>query len=106
MRTRSSYDSAAVTIISAAAARLGNHSVTFDLDRANAGGSFVWIDGSPSSLSIDNPTLTLGACEILELPRSTIKPFGIRARYWMSPTTARTLTCHLGFRGSMGWARC
>ena len=42
VRTRSLYDDASVTIISEAAATLCNHRVTFDIDRANGGGSFVF----------------------------------------------------------------
>jgi uncharacterized membrane protein len=67
VRTRSVYDDAAVTIMSEAAATLCNHRITFGIDRASTGGSFVWLDGSPSSLSADNPVLTLGTCKIDEL---------------------------------------
>jgi probable HAF family extracellular repeat protein len=55
------------SVMSEAAVTLCNHNVTFDVDRANAGGSFVWIDGSPSSLSVVSPVLTLGTCKIDEL---------------------------------------
>ena len=51
VRTRPTYDGSAVTIMSEAAAMLCNHKVTFDIDRASAGG-FVWLDGSPISLSV------------------------------------------------------
>jgi probable HAF family extracellular repeat protein len=67
VRTRSIYDGAPVTVMSEAAATLCNHIVTFDVDRASAGGSFVWIDGSPSSLSVASPVLNLGTCRIDEL---------------------------------------
>jgi PEP-CTERM motif-containing protein len=67
VRTRSFYDGAPVTIMSEAAATLCNHNVTFDIDRATARGNFVWLDGSASSLSVDNPALTLGACAVFEL---------------------------------------
>jgi hypothetical protein len=57
VRTRPFYDGAAVTIMSEAAATLCNHRVNFDIDRASAGGGFVWLDGSPTSLSVDHPVL-------------------------------------------------
>lgn len=63
VRTRPTYDGSAVTIMSQSAATLCNHKVTFDIDRANAGG-FVWLDGSPLSLSVGSPVLTSGGCEI------------------------------------------
>jgi hypothetical protein len=56
-----------VSMMTEAVATLCNHNVTFDIDRASAGGSFVWIDGSPSSLSVASPVLTLGTCRIDEL---------------------------------------
>ena len=65
IRTRSWFDVA--SIMSEAAATLCNHNVTFDIDRASAGGSFVSLDGSPSSLSVDNPVLTADGCRIFEL---------------------------------------
>ena len=67
VRTRPWSNWPAATIMSGAAATLCNHNVTFDIDRASAGGSFVWIDGSPSSLSVASPVLTLGTCKIDEL---------------------------------------
>ena len=65
--TRFSTAGVTVSMMTEAAATLCNHDVTFDVDRASAGGSFVWIDGSPSSLSIASPLLTLGTCKIDEL---------------------------------------
>jgi hypothetical protein len=53
--------------MSEAAATLCDHRVTFDIDRAGAGGSFVWLDGSPTSLSVSNPVLTVAGCAISEL---------------------------------------
>jgi probable HAF family extracellular repeat protein len=67
VRTRPWSDWPAATIMSEAAATLCNHSVNFDIDRARTGGSFVWLDGSPSSLSVTSPALTLGNCKIDEL---------------------------------------
>jgi hypothetical protein len=60
----------AASIISEVAARLGDHTITFDLDRANAGGSFVWIDGHPASVSADGQVVTLAAGRIVELSRN------------------------------------
>jgi von Willebrand factor type D domain len=68
IRTRPMFGNAAATIISDAAATVCNHDVTFDIDRASiGGGSFVWLDGSPTTLTLDNPILTLGVCRIVEL---------------------------------------
>jgi hypothetical protein len=67
IRTRAPYDGSAVTIVSEVAAKLGDHRVTFDLDRASAGGSFVWIDGHPISFHWDNPVLSLEAGRIVKL---------------------------------------
>ena len=67
IRTRSWYDGAPVTVMSEVAAKLSDHRVTFDLDRASAGGSFVWVDGHPTSLSAANPTLALNGGRIVEL---------------------------------------
>jgi hypothetical protein len=50
---------------------LCNHRVTFDVDHASAGGSLVWIDGRPSSLSAANPSLALGGCQLIELSPET-----------------------------------
>jgi len=71
IQTRLWHSGAAVTIMSAVAADFCSHIVTFDLDRASAGESFVWVDGHPSSLSADNPDLTLNACTIDELSPSS-----------------------------------
>ena len=73
VRTRTFYDGASVTIMSEAAATLCNHRVTFDIDRASAGGSFVWLDGSPASLSVASSDLVLGTCEIRELSPDNYK---------------------------------
>jgi hypothetical protein len=67
VRTRLWSDRPAATIMSEAVATVCNHNLNFDIDRAGAGGSFVWIDGSPSSLSVASPVLTLGTCKIDEL---------------------------------------
>jgi len=67
IRTRAADDGSATTIVSAVAAKLGDHRVTFDLDRVRAGGSFVWIDGHPMSFHGDNPVLSLGAGRIVQL---------------------------------------
>jgi hypothetical protein len=67
VRTKSWYGGATVTVISEVAAKLGAHRVTFDLDRASSGGSFVWVDGRPTSLSIDNPVLMLDGGRIAEI---------------------------------------
>jgi hypothetical protein len=71
VRTRPFYDGAAVTIMSEAAATLCSHNVNFDIDRASAGGSLVWLDGSSTSLSVDKPVLSIGACKITELSNSS-----------------------------------
>jgi hypothetical protein len=52
------------TIVSAAAVEACGHRATFDADRAAAGGSFVWVDGYPSSLNRDDPIAGIGACTI------------------------------------------
>jgi len=65
--TRPSSDGSAVTIVSAVATKLGDHRVTFDLDRAGAGGSFVWIDGHPISFQMHDSVLSLGAGRIIQL---------------------------------------
>ena len=70
VRTRSWDNGAKVTIVSEVAAKLGTQRVTFDLDRASAGGSFVWVDGHPTSLSTDNPVLVLDAGRIVRLSSS------------------------------------
>jgi hypothetical protein len=67
IRTRAPSDGSAVTIVSAVAAKLGDHRVTFDLDRASAGGSFVLIDGHPISFHPDNPALSVGVGRIMQL---------------------------------------
>lgn len=54
------------SVIEGIAATLGNHDITFDVDRAAAGSGFVWLDGSPISLSVGVLGLALGACEISE----------------------------------------
>jgi probable HAF family extracellular repeat protein len=69
IRTTASWwnGSVPVSFMSEAAATLCNHNVTFDIDRASAGGSFIWLDGSPLSLSAANTVLNLGSCQIDEL---------------------------------------
>ena len=67
VRTKPWSDWPSATIMSEAAATLCNHNVTFDIDRASAGGSFVWLDGSPLSLSVASPVLNLGSWKIDEL---------------------------------------
>jgi von Willebrand factor type D domain/PEP-CTERM motif len=64
------WNGGAVSMMTQAAATLCNHDVTFDTGRASAGGSFVELDGSPTSLSVDNP-VAVGACEIVELSPSS-----------------------------------
>ena len=54
------------SVIDGAAATLCSHDVTFDIDRAAAGLGFVWLDGSPISLSVGDSGLALGACKIFE----------------------------------------
>jgi hypothetical protein len=54
------------SLIESAAATLCNHRVIFDVDRAGAGSSLVWLDGSPISLSVGGSGLALGACKIFE----------------------------------------
>jgi hypothetical protein len=71
IRTRSLTNGSTATIMSEAAATVCDHRVTFDIDRASAGGSFVWLDGSPTLLSLDNPILTLDACKIVELSNNS-----------------------------------
>ena len=68
IRTRpSSNHGVPVSFISEVGADLGDHRVTFDVDRAKAGESFVWIDGHPASLSLDNPIFILDDGSIIEL---------------------------------------
>lgn len=64
------WNGTAVSMMTEAAATLCNHNVTFDVNRAGAGGSFVGLDGSPTSLSVENP-ITLGGCKIIELSNSS-----------------------------------
>jgi len=66
---------AAGAIVSAAAVELCDHRATFDVDRAGVGESFVWLDGRPSSLSVADPVLTLGACKIDEHSTSDYQVF-------------------------------
>jgi hypothetical protein len=66
IRTAAGYSNLGTTVITEAAATLCNHDVIFDT-RANAGGSFVSIDGEPSSLSLGNLLLTPDGCKIDEL---------------------------------------
>ena len=63
----SPWHGGAVTIVSGVAADLCNHAASFEIDRAGAGGSLLWVDGHPLSLSAHDPALTLGACKIAEL---------------------------------------
>jgi probable HAF family extracellular repeat protein len=67
IETRPWYAGSVASIISEVAAKLGNNIVTFDLDRANSGGSFVWIDGHPASLSADHRVIALAAGQIVEI---------------------------------------
>ena len=68
IRTRPSQNHGVpVSLISEVGADLGDHRVTFDVDRAKAGDSFVWIDGHPASLGLDNPFLILDDGSIIEL---------------------------------------
>ena len=41
--------------------------MTFDLDRAGSGGSFVWVDGRPALLSADKSSLTMEGGRIVQL---------------------------------------
>ena len=70
VRTRPTYDDSAVTIMSQAAATLCNHKVTFDIDRASAGG-FVWLDNSSISLSVGSSRSIGNGCEFLKIHRMT-----------------------------------
>jgi hypothetical protein len=54
------------SMVAAVAADLCGHRASFDLDRAEAGGSLVWIDGLPSSVSWGHPVL-LGDCKLHQL---------------------------------------
>jgi probable HAF family extracellular repeat protein len=54
------------SLIEAAAATLCDHQVTFDVDHTSVGSGFVWLDGSPISLSVGGSGLAVGACKILE----------------------------------------
>jgi uncharacterized membrane protein len=54
------------SVIDAAAATLCSHDLNFDVGRAAAGLGFVWLDGSPISLSVGDSGLALGACKIFE----------------------------------------
>ena len=58
------------SMVAAVASDLCGHRASFDLDRANAGGSLVSIDGLPSSLSRDDPLL-LGDCTITQTSAGT-----------------------------------
>jgi hypothetical protein len=48
IRTRPWTAGAAVTVVSEVAAELGGHRLIFNLDSAEAGKGFVWIDGVPA----------------------------------------------------------
>ena len=61
------------TIVSGVAADLCNSAASFELGRASAGGSLLWIDGHPSSLSLAHPDLTLGGCRIDQTSASSYK---------------------------------
>ena len=105
IRTRAPSDGSAVTIVSAVAAKLGDHRVTFDLDRASAGGSFVWIDGRPKSFEMHNPILALDAGRIIQLSPDHYQVIWKQAKSWTSPTPARFLMRPSGFRRQMGPGR-
>ncbi|MDD5035646.1 MAG: VWD domain-containing protein [Methylococcaceae bacterium] len=66
VRTRP-YGGSTATFISEAAAKVGDHRVTFDVDHTRGGGSLVWIDGHPVSLSLDKPVYTLDGGTIILL---------------------------------------
>ena len=70
IQTRPWHAGSVASIISEVAAKLGDRNVTFDLDRAHAGESFVWIDGHPASLSAGNRVVTLDAGRIIEISPS------------------------------------
>ncbi len=70
IQTRPQNAGSVASIISEVAAKLGDRNVTFDLDRAHAGESFVWIDGHPASLSAGNRVVTLDAGRIVEISPS------------------------------------
>jgi hypothetical protein len=65
------FSNAGTAVITEAAATLCDHNVTFDISRASAGGSFAWIDGSPTLLNHDHPIRTLGSCRIAELSNNS-----------------------------------
>jgi hypothetical protein len=65
------FSNAGTAVITEAAATLCGHNVTFDISRASAGGSFAWIDGSPTLLNHDHPIRTLGSCGIAELSNNS-----------------------------------
>jgi probable HAF family extracellular repeat protein len=67
VQTRPWRDASVVSIISALAARVGNDSVTFELERANKGESFVAVDGHPSFFSAATGVITLDAGRIEEI---------------------------------------
>jgi von Willebrand factor type D domain/PEP-CTERM motif len=67
------HPGSSVTIVSGVAADLCNNAASFELSRASAGGSFLWVDGHPSSLSLANPNLTLGGCQIDETSANSYK---------------------------------
>jgi von Willebrand factor type D domain len=97
VRTRSIYNGAPVTIMSEAASTLCNHDVTFDvtvLARAEASfGSTVLRCrcALTTSFSLWTPA------GFSSFRRSTIRWFGIRARYWTLPTPAPTLSSQLSW---------
>lgn len=67
IRTRRWAAGAAVTIVSEVAAQLGGHRLIFNLDSAEAGKGFVWIDGVPARFGGENSAITLGAARIIQL---------------------------------------
>jgi hypothetical protein len=70
VRTRTQEaGTAGYTIISQAAALVGSQRVTFDVDHANDGGSILWIDGHPVSLSLNNPLILEGGSIVEFSPR-------------------------------------
>jgi len=69
IRTATLSEGSAATWIMEAAAQVSGHRVTFDVDRAQGGGSLVWVDGQPVSLSEGNPLVLDGGTIIRLSPK-------------------------------------
>jgi hypothetical protein len=67
VRTRLLSEHGHATFFTQAAAQVEDQRVTFDAERAKAGGSFIWVDGLPVALDRGDPPLELDGGKIVRL---------------------------------------